>query len=55
LRLRAAEIRIPFSQYERNGFLSLGAKNICGITITFMVRPDLHRPAGAAAQQQEQA
>ena len=40
---------VPF--YLRNGFLSLGAANFCGLTITFMVKPDLHRPAGAQGEQ----
>lgn len=30
--------------YERNGFVSLGAAKLSGMTITLMVRPDLHRP-----------
>ena len=34
---------VPF--YERNGFINLGAGKFSGVTITFMVRPDLHRPA----------
>ena len=28
--------------YERNGFISLGAVKLSGMTITLMVRPDLH-------------
>ena len=33
--------------YERNQFVSLGAAKLSGMTITLMVRPDLHRPAAA--------
>jgi len=35
--------------YERNGFVSLGAAKLSGMTITLMVRPDLHQPATNAA------
>ena len=34
--------------YERNHFVSLGAATLSGLTITLMVRPDLHRPAAKA-------
>jgi len=36
--------------YERNNFVSLGAAKLSGMTITLMVRPDLHRPAPARTQ-----
>lgn len=42
---------VPF--YERNGFVSLGAAKMSGMTITFLVRPDLHRPAEQQQQQGE--
>ena len=31
--------------YERNKFVNLGAAKLSGMTVTLMVRPDLHRPA----------
>ena len=37
---------VPF--YERNQFLRLGATRLSGMTITLLVRPDLHRPTPLA-------
>lgn len=35
--------------YERNDFVSLGAVSLSGLTITLMVRADLHRPGAKGA------
>mmetsp|Transcript_27404 Transcript_27404/g.58002 ORF Transcript_27404/g.58002 Transcript_27404/m.58002 type:complete len:252 (+) Transcript_27404:115-870(+) len=37
--------------YERNQFVVLGVANINGMTITLMVRPDLHRPVPKEASE----
>lgn len=35
--------------YERNGFVNLGAVQLSGMTVTLLVRPDLHRPYTSTA------
>ena len=37
------------SFYERNKFMNLVAANICGLTITILVRLDLHKTKQADA------